>query len=88
MNQSIYSSATANMVVSIEKFITNKYVKDFIPEQILKSLELLVIFFKDAKYTIFIEGKILSLTIWNVIRWYKFAKLAHKFVKDLYEIWK
>lgn len=57
MNQSIYSSATANMVVSIEKFITNKYVKDFIPEQILKSLELLVIFLKMQSTLFLLKAK-------------------------------
>ena len=88
MNYSGYSGAQANMVQGIEKFINDKFVKSFIPDQILKSLELLIAFFKEAKHSVFIDGKILSLTIWNIVRWWKFIKLSRKFINDLYETWK
>ena len=88
MTHTSYSIASANMMVGIEKFITNKFIRDLIPEQIRKSLELLIDFFNQSKFHIFVDGKLLQLSVWNVLRWHKFIKLAHKFIKDLVEIWK
>jgi len=88
MTHKTYSTASANMMMGIEGFIDNKFVKDFIPKQILDSLQLLIVFFNESKYHVFVEGKLLNLSLWNVLRWYKFIKIAHKFVKDLVEIWK
>jgi hypothetical protein len=88
MTHKAYSTASANMMMGIEDFINNKFVKDFIPKQILESLQLLIAFFNESKYHVFVEGKLLNLSVWNVLRWYKFIKIAHKFVRDLVEIWK
>jgi len=88
MNHMSYSSAQTNMIVGIEKLLNNKFIKDFIPEQIVMSLEALMIFFKDAKHLIFADGKILNINLLNIIRWYKFVRRSHQFIKDIYNIWK
>ena len=88
MTNAEYGSAQANMVASIEKFLDNKCLKDFIPDEIRKSLELVIAFYKESKDHIFADGKIVQLSIWNLRRWWKFIKLARNFVNDLVNVWK
>ena len=50
--------------------------------------ELLLDFIKVAKDAIFRDGRLLEISIWNAIRWWRFAKLAHSFVKTIIDVWK
>ena len=88
MTQQQYGNAQANMAVGIEKYLNNKYIKSIVPDQIILTLQLLVDFIGVVKLAIFRDGKILELSIWNVLRWWNFVKLAHQFVKDIINVWK
>jgi hypothetical protein len=75
-----YKNAEINMATAIFNDVEN--------DKIAKTLELLLNFFDKSKYHIFNEGKLLNLKIWNILRYWKFIKLAHQFIKDLVQIWK
>jgi hypothetical protein len=80
MTNAEYKNAETNMATAIFNDVEN--------DKIAKTLELLLNFFDKSKYHIFNEGKLLNLKIWNILRYWKFIKLAHQFIKDLVQIWK
>lgn len=88
MTQLEYGNAQAELNIGIEKFIKNKYIQSIIPDQVTLTLELLIEFISVAKDAIFRDGQILQLSVWNILRWWKFLKLAHEFVKSIINVWK
>ena len=83
-----YANSVKNMTHSTQNFCNNEYYKSFTPDRILKSLDLLVIFITSAQAIIFKNGTIMSLSIFNIIAWWKFLKLSYKFINNIIEIWK
>lgn len=88
MTEAEYGSAKINLLTSSKDFTNNNYIKSFIPNQISKSIEELVSYFLAAQSLVFDKGKIIKLSIFNLIAWYKFLKLSYKFVTKIVEIWK
>ncbi len=88
MTNKEYGQSEANMTSVINTFILNKYFADLIPKKIVVTLELLLDFIKVAKDAIFRDGRLLEISIWNAIRWWRFAKVAHSFVKTIIDVWK
>lgn len=88
MTESEYGNAKMNLLESSEKFTNNEYIKSFIPEQITKSIEELVAYFISAQDLVFKDGKIIKLSIFNIISWWKFLKLSYGFVTKIVDIWK
>lgn len=88
MNLKEYGSSQANMSYAISRFTTDKWLFSIIPEKVRLTLDLLLDFIDVSKAAIFRDGKILELSIWNIIRWWSFVKVAHQFVKDVINVWK
>lgn len=83
-----YGSARANMIVGIDKFTHNEYLKTLIPENVVKTLDLIVSFVGASQSIIFRDGKLMSLSLFNIFAWWKFLKLSYELVKNLIEVWK
>lgn len=88
MNAGEYGNAKMNLIDSCEKFVTNDYFKSFLPDNIVKSVELLVAYFIAAQGLIFKGDKLMKLSLLNIVSWWRFLKLSYKFVKDVVDVWK
>lgn len=88
MTDNEYSSAHTNMFLKVDKFTGNKYTKNTIPDNIVKTLDLIVDFVGSSQGFLFKDGKLMSLSIFNVFAWWKFLKLSYNLIKELIEIWK
>jgi len=88
MTQSEFTNSKINMEMGIIGFSTNKLLKSFIPEKINLTLNLLLNYWNTISIAIFKSGKLLSLSIFNLIAWYHFVKVSYVFIKNMYQIWK
>jgi hypothetical protein len=88
MTSGEYGNAKMNLIDSCDKFVTNDYFKSFLPDNIVKSVELLVAYFIAAQGLIFKGDKLMKLSLLNIVSWWRFLRLSYKFVKDVVEVWK
>lgn len=54
----------------------------------IDTLKMLLIFIDEAKSILFKDGKIITLSIYNIISLYRLAKLSYHFIKQVIEQWK
>jgi len=87
MTEQEYQKASGNISSEI-KVLTTGYIGSLIPSKITESLELLVTFIIEAQSSIFKDGKVLKLSLFNVFSWWSFLKVTYKFISKLVEIWK
>lgn len=88
MTENNYTSATTNMSYGINLFIKNEYFKTIIPPQIVKTLECIYAYILCSRELLFSNGKLKSLSLLNIIVWWKFIKWSRQFVLDMITIWK
>ena len=88
MTEQNYNTAASNMSSGILSFIENEYFKSLIPKQISDTLSLILEYFNSSKALIFSGGKIKTLSLLNIVIWYKFIKSSRKFIIDMVAIWK
>ncbi len=88
MTQSEYGNAKLNLIEGCNDFTQNNFVASLIPDKILKSIDLLVAFFIASQSLIFKGGKLMKLSVLNIVAWWKFLKLSYQFIKDIVQIWK
>jgi len=88
LTQFEYVEAVDNYNNETTKFINNEYFKTFIPNKILETIEYLSVFLFASQKIIFKDGKLMKLSLLNIIAWWKFLKLAYKLVNDIAKIWK
>lgn len=88
MIESSYNIAAGQMNENVNKFIENKFIESLIPDEIKLTLKLTIEFFTNSKGVIFNDGQLKKLTVFNIIAWLKFLKLAYRYVDELYKIWK
>ena len=88
MTSGEYGNAKMNMIDSCEKFVTNDYFKTFLPDKIVKSVELLVAYFIAAQGLIFKGDKLMKLSLLNIVSWWRFLRLSYQFIKDVVDVWK
>lgn len=72
----------------IKKFTGNEYFKSLIPPNIVITLELSVAYITGARELIFVGGKLKSLSLLNIVTWWKFIKMSRKFIMNVVETWK
>jgi hypothetical protein len=88
MTSGEYGNAKMNLIDSCDKFVTNDYFKTFLPDNIVKSVELLVAYFIAAQGLIFKGDKLMKLSLLNIVSWWRFLRLSYQFIKDVVEVWK
>jgi hypothetical protein len=88
MTSGEYSNAKMNLIDSCNSFVTNNYFKSFLPDKIVKSVELLVAYFVAAQALIFKGDKLMKLSLVHIVSWWRFLKLSYQFIKDVVAVWK
>ena len=88
MNLTEYQKASSHISNEIELLTKGSYISNLIPSKITESLELLVAFIIEAQSSIFKDGKVLKLSLFNIFSWWSFLKVTYKFISKLVEIWK
>ena len=88
MTQSEYGNAKLNLIDGCNDFTQNTLIRSFIPDKITKSIDLLVAYFIAAQSLVFSNGKVIKLSLFNIVAWWKFLKLSYQFIKDIVQIWK
>ena len=88
MTSGEYGNAKMNLIDSCDKFVTNSYFKTFLPDNIVKSVELLVAYFIAAQSLIFKGDKLMKLSLVHIVSWWRFLKLSYQFIKDVVAVWK
>lgn len=87
MQEKEYKTAVTEIESEV-KILTTSYVAPFINHRITESLELLVEFISQSYVVVFKDGKVMKLSIFNIIAWWQFLKLSYSFITKLVSIWK
>ena len=88
MNLTEYQKASSHISNEVQLLTKGSYISNLIPSKITESLELLVAFIIEAQSSIFKDGKVLKLSLFNIFSWWSFLKVTYKFISKLVEIWK
>lgn len=87
MQEKEYKTAVTEIESEV-KLMTSGYFAPFINPRITESLELLVEFISQSYVVVFKNGKVMKLSIFNIIAWWQFLKLSYSFITKLVSIWK
>lgn len=87
MNAIEYDKAVINLTQKKEA-LADSYIGKWIPRDIELTMIELVLYITVAKDLLFFNDKLLPLSIFNIIKWWRFLKITYAFIKKIIEIWK
>lgn len=57
-------------------------------ERLNDTLKLVLIFITESRSILFKDGKMIKLSLFNIVSFVKFVKLSYQFIRDIIEKWK